>query len=237
VPAFGRPAHGPTMLPGRGQDNAAGGSGARALARADELVSKVCSAGVLGLGGECRWTRGGYVLVPPVSDPEDSFISSKPPPGVAYVGTSQTTTFGLAGDTSSEVLHRRFGGKEVSREPGRRSTSPPVTSSEATVEMYVRLCRRDVLVEAEDVLGVVRALDLLQPVPTGPVRSLHPRGVVARQVVHVGRVGRVRSERVEGAFDPGDVGVVVFGVGPLADDDEVVARLPVWERGGRWGRG
>jgi hypothetical protein len=99
----------------------------------------------------------------------------------------------------------------------------------------VRLCRRDVLVEPEDVLGVVRALDLLQPVPTGPVRSLHPRGVVVGQVVHVGRVGRVRSERLEGVFDPGDVGVVVSGVGPLADDDEVVARLPAWERGGRWG--
>ena len=51
--------------------------------------------------------------------------------------------------------------------------------------MKVWLCCRDVLVEVEDVVGVVLPLDLLQLVPARPVRSSHPSIVVIGHVVYV----------------------------------------------------
>jgi len=46
----------------------------------------------------------------------------------------------------------------------------------------------------------------------------------------------VRSERLERGARPGDAGVAVGRIGPLGDEQEVVPRLPVRERGrGRLG--
>src|SRR6478609_5519501 len=88
----------------------------------------------------------------------------------------------------------------------------------------------DVVVDVEDVAGVPVVFDLLQPGPGGRVvGGFHPAGVVAGEEVEVPTGG----ERFDPGPDvprPGDVRVVVGGVGAGPDDVDYIAGVPVPDR-------
>src|SRR5215472_12788184 len=91
-------------------------------------------------------------------------------PPFAFYASLPRRAVGPAGDISSKFLRprSRSGGAKRTR----AAQESAATSRMAAVEIDARLCRRDVLVEMEDVVGVVRALGLSQPIPAGPVRRL-----------------------------------------------------------------
>src|SRR5215471_12628094 len=77
----------------------------------------------------------------------------------------------------------------------------------------------DVLVQVEQVGGVVVALDRGQAVVGAPVVRLGAALVVAVHEVDVTAVGGIGLERVVVAPDPGDVAVIVRWVFPHTGDD------------------
>jgi hypothetical protein len=88
----------------------------------------------------------------------------------------------------------------------------------------------DVLVEVEEVLGVVRPLDLDEAFVIAFVVGPDPILVVCGHEVDV--TALLRQRRCGGVIvpHPRDVGLVVVGVGPYADDDCGKRRIAIRER-------
>lgn len=89
------------------------------------------------------------------------------------------------------------------------------------------LGRRQVDVAPEEVGRVVTGLERQESLVVRAVGCLSSGGLVGVEVVHVSGVRQMRAQRLVGSAHPGDVGVVLGGVEPLADEDDVVAGLAV----------
>src|SRR5687767_7851034 len=136
--------------------------------------------------------------------------------------------------TAAAAMDRKF--RLVSGPPVTMPSRPSVHHNGLATTFLVQvLASCDVLIEAEEVLGVVTPLDLDQAVVVGPVGLADEAPVVGRHVVHVAAVGQVRPQLLEGLPRPGDVGLGVGGVGPLREQQQAVAGLAVGEGGGSRG--
>src|SRR5205085_6328177 len=92
------------------------------------------------------------------------------------------------------------------------SNAPGPRCATATATRRGSAGRVDVLVEVEDVVGVVRPLQTDQPLPVGTVGGTDAITVVVGHVVHVHGVGHVGRQGGERVARPCNVGGVLRGV-------------------------